>query len=145
MLITPKHPEIAGLIPHAGRMCLLESVERWDDATVLCTSRTHLDPDNPLRSNNGLLALHLVEYGAQATAVHGALRSGQKTQPGVLVSLREVSFFTARVDGIAAPLQVEAHVQFADATGSLYAFSVSAEDRVLASGRLSVLNTLSRR
>ncbi|MGH8441287.1 MAG: phosphotransferase [Nevskiaceae bacterium] len=133
---------IQGLIPHAGNMCLLESVEHWDENTVRCTSRTHLDTANPLRSRNGLLALHLVEYGAQATAVHGALRSGKKAPAGVLTSLRDVSFATDRVDGIDAPLQVEARVQFANESGSLYEFSISAGGRLLASGRVSVMTAV---
>jgi predicted hotdog family 3-hydroxylacyl-ACP dehydratase len=132
---------IADLIPHAGRMCLLESVDHWDDTRVLCTSRTHLDADNPLRNKEGLLALHLVEYGAQATAVHGALKSGSKAPPGVLASLRDVKLSTDWIDRIAAPLQVEARLRFTDASGSLYEFSVSAGGRPLASGRLSVMTT----
>ena len=132
---------VAGLVPHSGRMCLLETVERWDDNSVVCTSRTHRDPDHPLRGSAGLLAVHLAEYGAQATAVHGALRSGKKAQPGMLVALRDVSFAVARVDGIGAPLRVEANLQFADANGSLYAFSVSADGQLLASGRVQVMKT----
>lgn len=132
---------IAGLVPHAGSMCLLESVEHWDETRVRCSTRSHLDPANPLRGARGLLALHLAEYGAQATAVHGALRSGRQAPPGVLTSLKDVSFTTDRIDDVAAPLQVEARVQFASAAGSLYEFSVSAGGRLLASGRVSVMTT----
>ena len=139
MLTGPR--AVAGLVPHSGRMCLLETVEQWDDASVVCASRTHQDPDHPLRGGAGLLALHLAEYGAQAAAVHGALRSGKAAQPGMLVALRDVTFAAARIDGIAAPLRVEARVQFADANGSLYAFSVSADGTLLASGRLQVMTT----
>jgi len=134
---------IAGMVPHAGRMCLLEAVEHWDDQSVVCTSRSHQDPQHPLRGGAGLLALHLAEYGAQATAVHGALRSGKRAPPGMLVALRDVTFAAARIDGIAAPLRVEARMQFADANGSLYAFSVSADGVPLASGRVQVMNTSS--
>ncbi|MGQ0586880.1 MAG: hydroxymyristoyl-ACP dehydratase [Gammaproteobacteria bacterium] len=132
---------IAGLIPHTGSMCLLESVEHWDESGVRCATRTHLDAANPLRGADGLLALHLVEYGAQATAVHGALRSGKKAPPGVLTSVKDVRFGIERIDDIAAPLQVEARVQFANDSGSLYEFSVSADGRLLAKGRVSVMNT----
>ncbi len=132
---------VADLVPHAGRMCLLETVEHWDDAAVVCTSRTHVAADHPLRGGSGLLAVHLVEYGAQAAAVHGALRSGSKAQPGMLVALRDVTFATARIDDIPSPLRVEARLQFADANGSLYAFSVSAGGAPLASGRLSIMTT----
>lgn len=132
---------VADLVPHAGRMCLLESVERWDEATITCASRTHLDPQHPLRAGDGLAALHLVEYGAQAAAAHGALRSGRKAQPGMLVALRDVTFATTRIDGIPASLRVEARLQFSDPNGSLYEFSVSADGAPLARGRLSVMTT----
>ena len=40
--------EIRTLIPHAGLMCLLDSVLRWDDESIVCVSETHRDPANPL-------------------------------------------------------------------------------------------------
>ncbi|MEK6297982.1 MAG: hydroxymyristoyl-ACP dehydratase, partial [Paraburkholderia tropica] len=42
---------IAAHIPHSGAMCLLDSVEAWDDAQIRCLATSHLDTHNPLRAN----------------------------------------------------------------------------------------------
>src|SRR5438132_13832829 len=85
--------EIRTLIPHAGLMCLLDRVLRWDDESVVCVSETHRDPANPLRRHVRLSAVHAVEYGAQAAAVHAALRAqsaGVTPPASYLAALRDV-------------------------------------------------------
>src|SRR5437763_16790238 len=67
--------EIRRLIPHAGTMCLLDSVLGWDDESIVCTANTHRDESNQLRRDGRLSALHALEYGAQAAAFHGGLRA----------------------------------------------------------------------
>ncbi|HUU72054.1 MAG TPA: hydroxymyristoyl-ACP dehydratase [Burkholderiales bacterium] len=67
---------IRDLIPHAGAMCLLERVIEYDDASICCEARSHLDVDNPLRHNGRLSTLCGIEYAGQAMALHGALRAG---------------------------------------------------------------------
>src|SRR5262245_47172568 len=105
------HDDIAALIPHQGSMCLLERIVAWDDTRIVLETRTHQFPHNPLRANDKLRAVHLCEYGAQAMAVHGALKSkaaGGKPTPGMLVSLRSVTFQRDRIDDLTGPLRVEA-------------------------------------
>lgn len=70
---------IRELIPHAGAMCLLERVIEYDDASICCEARSHLDVDNPLRHNGRLSTLCGIEYAGQAMALHGALRAGAST------------------------------------------------------------------
>ena len=62
--------ELAGFLPHQGPMLLLEQVESWDDAVILCSAVSHNDAGNPLRVNGRLSTVHAMEYGAQAAAVH---------------------------------------------------------------------------
>ncbi len=135
--------DLRELIPHARRMCLLEAVLVWDAQTIRCSTDSHRDPLNPLRSGNRLAALHLCEYGAQAMAVHGGLLArrehGGKAAPGVLASLREVEFAVDRIDDIDGPLTVVAHKKIAGPTGWLYEFEVDAGTRWLARGRVSVI------
>jgi predicted hotdog family 3-hydroxylacyl-ACP dehydratase len=74
---------LASLIPHQGAMCLLERIVDWNDTNIRLATTTHASPINPLRSNGRLRAIHLCEYGAQAMAVHGALKAqaaGTKAQ-----------------------------------------------------------------
>ena len=133
----------AHLIPHAGGMCLLDAVLAWDADTLHAGSESHLRPDNPLRGPHGLHAVHLAEYGAQAMAVHGALRArarGVETaRPGVLVSLRDVRLEVGHVppDG---RLDVHAQCLYADDAGAQYTFRVEQGGRLLASGRAAVIH-----
>lgn len=136
--------ELYSLIPHAQGMCLLEAVEAWDDLSIRCRARSHQDPDNPLRCDQQLAALHLCEYGAQAMAVHGGLlarrENGARAAPGMLAALREVEFALERIDDIGEPLIVSARQLLAGTSGWLYEFDVSAGGRELARGRVSVIH-----
>jgi len=136
---------IARRIPHSGSMCLLERLESWDDKTILCTTGTHVRPDNPMRTASGLLSPCLIEYAAQAMALHGGLLAAEGSEPsaGFLASVRSVRLSVARVDDIAAPLQVHAVRSAGDSSQILYEFAVrDPEGRPLAEGRaVVVLNT----
>lgn len=133
---------ILGLIPHAGSMCLLDAVERWDEQGVVCRSDSHRRVGNPLMRDGALAAIHLVEYGAQAMAVHGGLlasRDGGRAAPGMLTSLRDVKLAVERIDDIADSLAVSARKLLGGPGGWLYEFEVRAGELLLASGRLSVM------
>src|SRR5690242_18884550 len=83
------------LIPHAGEMCLLDFVEWWSDDEIRCVSTSHASPRHPLRFADRLTSIHLVEYAAQAAAIHGALlaeRDGTRVAPGFLAALRNCEF-----------------------------------------------------
>lgn len=136
--------DFAYLVPHAGDMCLLDGVVTFDDATIHAVSTTHTAPTHPLRRANGLHAVHLAEYGAQATAVHGALRAkaagATQPRPGMLVSLRGVKLTVERVDTLEGRLDVFAECLLADDAGAQYTFRVEHEGREIASGRAAVIH-----
>lgn len=135
--------EIRALIPHAGRMCLWQSVEHWDADSIRCRTESHHDEQNPLRCNGRLSAIHLAEYGAQAMAIHGGLLAREagttRAAAGMLVSLREFVMQVQRADDIEGDLIVNARKLMASATGSIYEFVIEAGKRHLASGRVSVV------
>lgn len=134
----------APLIPHAGSMCLLDAVLAWDEQTIHAISAGHTRADNPLRGPQGLHAMHLAEYGAQAMAVHGGLlaraKGAQAARPGRLVSLRDVNLFEEYVDRLDGQLDVHAECLYADDGGAQYAFRVEHRGRLLASGRAAVIH-----
>ncbi len=133
---------LSALIPHAGSMCLLERIEDWSAEWIRCSSSTHRDTANPLRRNDALAALHLVEYAAQAMAIHGALLANGSPQSGMLGVLRDVRLHVDRIDDLPAPLIVTATRRLARADGLIYDFNVElrgSSHRQLSDGRISVV------
>jgi predicted hotdog family 3-hydroxylacyl-ACP dehydratase len=122
-------------------MCLLDSVAEWDGERIRCTAASHRWPENPLRAGGRLAAVCGIEYAAQAMAVHGALAgdTGTGPRPGVLASVRGVELFVARLDDIAADLEVEAERLSGDGNNVLYRFTLAAAGRLLLAGRAAVV------
>lgn len=133
---------IAQRIPHAGAMCLLDRVLAWDADRLRCLATSHLRPDNPLRTGGRLSAVCGIEYAAQATAVHGALRTaggGEAPRSGFLASVRNVEFHVRRLDTLDGDLVVEAERLTGEGNDALYQFRLLASDgRELLTGRLAV-------
>ena len=131
-----------GLIPHSGAMCLLDAVVDWNEESIHARAASHRDPHNPLRADGRLHAVNLCEYGAQAMAVHGGLlarRDGNATAPGLLVSLREVKLYIARIDDLTDELDVHARRLLAGAEAMQYAFRIEHAGSLLAEGRAAVM------
>jgi predicted hotdog family 3-hydroxylacyl-ACP dehydratase len=132
---------IEARIPHQGRMCLLDEVIDWNAQYIRCATATHRAPDNPLRSHGRLGAAVGIEYAAQAMALHGALAGGAASQPqvGLLAGLRDVRLFVARLDDIDSDLICEVTHLAGDGLTALYEFALRDRDRILLSGRASVV------
>ena len=134
--------EIRTLIPHSGSMCLLDNVIKWDDESIVCTTDTHRDEANPLRRDGQLSALHGLEYGAQAAAVHGGLRAraaGATAPPCYLAALRDAHLHVDRLDDLASPLEVRAQRLFGDAGNTIYQCALSASGTAVAEGRVTIM------
>jgi predicted LPLAT superfamily acyltransferase/predicted hotdog family 3-hydroxylacyl-ACP dehydratase len=135
-------PEIRALVPHSGSMCLLDSVIEWDEHSIFCMSTTHRVPDNPLRRDGQLSAVHALEYGAQAAAVHGGLRAraaGASAPHGYVAALRDAHLHVSRLDEINSPLDIRAVRLFGDAANTVYKCRISAGDLLLAEGRITIM------
>ena len=129
------------MIPHAGRMCLLDEVAAWDASTIRCLARSHRDPANPMRAGGELPALCGIEYAAQAMAVHGRLSStiNSRPQAGYLASVRDVVCAVRRLDDLEGDLVIEAEKLAGDEARVLYAFKVSSEHDQIMSGKAAVV------
>lgn len=136
---------IAALIPHAGRMCLLDHCVAWDAQRIHCRALGHGAADHPLRSASGLLASAAIEYAAQAMTLHGGLlarAAGGSARPGFLASARQVDLLRWRLDDLPGPLDIHAECQAGDDCQLLYAFTVGHAGELLVRGRAAVvLNT----
>lgn len=134
--MMPGRTQIEQLVPHAGAMCLLDSVTDWDATRIACSSAAP-GPGHPLARDGAIPAIAACEYAAQAVAVHGALLDGaQDARGGMLAKLADVElrmpFFPA------AAVTVRAELLGRLATGCLYAFDVASTGQAVASGRLIV-------
>jgi predicted hotdog family 3-hydroxylacyl-ACP dehydratase len=133
--------EIAGLIPHAGAMCLLDGVLAWDKESIRCFSTRHRSPDNPLRQAGRLGILCGVEFAAQAMAVHGGLAGAISTRPraGYIASLREVVCHRDRLDTLEGDLVIDAIRLMGDDERVVYSFSLFSQPQKLLTGRATVV------
>ena len=135
------HAWIASHIPHQGSMCLLDRVEAWDEVSISCRANSHRDDTNPLRAHGRLGTACGIEYAAQAMAVHGALLAANDNAPraGYLVSVRGTQLHVARLDDIAADLEVTAICITRSENNILYEFSLIAAGNLLLEGRAAVI------
>ena len=134
---------IAARIPHQGRMCLLDRVERMSAAESVCSATSHADADNPLREGGRLGAACGIEYAAQAMALHGALVAQALGVPpptmGFLVSVRSVELHVSRLDDVGERLTVRVHCDADNGDHSVYTFALSVGERPLVEGRAVVM------
>ena len=129
------------LIPHHGAMCLLDTVERWDDTSIMCTTASHRDSTNPLRRDNQLEAICGLEYAAQAMAVHvGLLQQGKERRlaVGYLGGVKHLMLRATRLDDVKEDLTVQATRLVGEVGSFIYAFRVSVERQELLDGRASI-------
>ena len=134
--------EFAHLIPHTGRMCLLDQVLTWDTHRIRCRASSHRDRGNPLTESGRLHSVCGVEYAAQAAALHSALvapAQGIAPTPGYLAAVRRLSIERRRLDDLAEDLIVGAVRELADPGGLVYDFVVMAGERTVLAGRLAIL------
>ena len=164
---TLDHAGIAARVPHAGAMCLLESLLRWDADELECAIVNHADAAHPLREavegSSGesgergergepgepgergetiLPAPCAIEYAAQAMALHASLNgaAGSAPTPGFLASARDVRLHVDRLDTAAGPLRVHARRLAGDERQAMYRFALhDAQGRALVEGRATVV------
>ena len=137
-------PEIRHLVPHQGEMCLITSVESWDERSIVCTASSHRSPTNPLRRRGELAGLHAFEYGAQAAAVHDGLRAesrGGRPALAYLGAIRDGVLQVERLDRIAEDLRVSAELVMGDTGSAVYECRIDAGPALLAQGRLLLVFT----
>ncbi len=130
--------QIEQLIPHGGRMCLIEQIDSWDESCIQCSSNSHRQPDHPLRCNGSLSALHLLEYGAQCIAIHGGLLAGG-SKPGYLAAVKNAQFYVELLDNIQSELTIRASSEIQDRNGAIYQFTISAGQKILLEAHATVM------
>ncbi len=123
-------------------MCLLDSVQRWDEAAILCRAISHTSVENPLRQHGRLHAVSGLEYAAQAMAVHARLTEPEDDSGpvlGFLASARDLKFHVERLDTAGTELSIEARQLSAGEQGFIYEFDLRSGAKLLLSGRATVM------
>lgn len=136
---APAVSELYAGLPHSGSMCLLDSVIRWCERSILCSSESHGDPNNPLRNHGRLCAIHAIEYGGQAAALHGVLCHDLDNPRLLLAAARGVRLERAYLEGFSAPLIVSAQLEMRAGGSAIYGFELSADGVPCASGRITLM------
>ena len=131
---------IETLLPHAGRMRLIDRIVSYDEQTIVCESDSHRAADHPLVEGGVLSIVCGLEYGAQAMAIHGALLArGERARHGYLVAASDLRWSVERLDQCATPLLIKAVTEFRTDNQVAYRFEISASGTAVLSGRASVV------
>src|SRR5262245_25353083 len=90
--------QIEKMIPHAGKMCLIDEILDFNSIELTAKSNTHLDLENPLRFRDRLSVIASIEYVGQVVALHryltnNGLQSPVKPKIGYLAAIREANFY----------------------------------------------------
>lgn len=136
--------DIAARIPHGAPLCMLDGVERCTEDAIVCISRQLPHAEHPLDATSELTGLILIEYAAQAAALHAALVANSEglsasgaaaARPAYIGAVKDVELHAAISDN-QAPLQIHANCELASAAGAIYAVKIICRAVPIMSGRL---------
>ncbi len=136
--------DIETLVPHSGDMCLLEKIISSSPEEIICQTTSHLSDKNPLKENGPLSKMHLIEYGAQAVAVHGGLMekiffSDAEPKLGYIAVLKSIKW--GEGDLQTPLLEVKVSLITANEVNKMYEFDVTdAEQQSVCMGRVMVVH-----
>ncbi|HET7812058.1 MAG TPA: hypothetical protein VFL16_15920 [Steroidobacteraceae bacterium] len=133
--------DIARLLPHAGDSILIERVVGWDAEHIRVATTLHRSADNPLRRHGHLAAVNVVEFAAQAMALHGGLRGevGRPPRAALLVSVRDLVLRREYLEKLEGELEIVAHALMIDPQSWQYGFTVLHSGSEIASGRIAAM------
>ncbi|WP_052417534.1 hypothetical protein [Cellvibrio mixtus] len=128
---------IVTLIPHGDSMCMLDEIIRWDETRIHGRSHNLAASTNPLFEDGQLDSVLLIEYGAQAAAVHAALLHSKlgESRPAYIGAVKDVELFTAMADNSTA-LDLYLECLLSSSQGAIYELVAQQADKLLLRGRL---------
>lgn len=134
------HQGICDLIPHTGSMCLLDTVTAWDQGSIRCTAISHRQISNPFIDSAGyaMSSAILVEYGAQAAAVHaGLLQQGMAGNGTAYIgAVKNLKFHHKKVSRDIETLLVTAQCELNSREGAIYTIECGDDSDVIISARI---------
>ena len=135
--------DIAELIPHTGNMVLLDEINQWDNNSITATAFSKAPHDNPLleeSDNYRFDSMLLIEYGAQAAAVHAALLSSGlgEQRPAYIGAVKNVAITQPNLDPTLT-ITINASMLLANANGAIYDIECQQNQTTVISAKL-ILN-----
>ncbi|ACE83630.1 hypothetical protein [Cellvibrio japonicus] len=129
--------QIAQLIPHGDAMCMLDEVVAWNSEHIHCRSYLVNMTANPLCEHGQLDTVLLIEYGAQAAAVHAALVQSHlgEMRPAYIGAVKDIELLGAISDN-STPLELHAQCLLNNRQGAIYELLATQADIPLLRGRL---------
>ncbi|MGN0922177.1 MAG: hypothetical protein ACI4NJ_10685 [Cellvibrio sp.] len=129
--------EIAACIPHGEPMCMLDEVVSFDEQKIECISRQLPRFDHPLEAYQQLAPELLIEYAAQAAAVHASLiQEGVGSRRAAYIgAIKEVKL-VGTVENCQIPLTILAQCLLSSEQGAIYTVEVRQNRDIKLSGRL---------
>lgn len=127
--------QIIAMIPHGPDMCMLDEVLEWDAQRIRCRANPTRS-NNPLQDTGPIRSTLLIEYAAQAAAVHRAL-AGSGTldaKPAYLGAIKQVELLQPLVDN-RVDIILEAICVMSSESGAIYDIVATQEQPVIR-GRL---------
>jgi predicted hotdog family 3-hydroxylacyl-ACP dehydratase len=118
---------------------MLDEVTGWDDEQIQCRSTQFASDHNPLFEGGRLETVLLIEYAAQAAAIHAALLQSElgKPRPAYIGAVKNIELLQA-VDNTLA-IEISAHCLLNNSSGAIYEFVATQDNCALIKGRL-ILN-----
>jgi predicted hotdog family 3-hydroxylacyl-ACP dehydratase len=120
-------------------MCLIDAALEVTDDGIVCMAHIGL-AGHPLGEAQGVPALHSVEYGAQAAALHHLARTHEQgaVSGGLLLQIRDLQVFVDYLDRLPQPMRISAHCMIATSETARYVFEMRAGDVLASCGELTL-------
>jgi predicted hotdog family 3-hydroxylacyl-ACP dehydratase len=131
-------PRIALSLPHAGAMCLLDTIVEVGPGRISCEAPPP-GANHPLAVAGVIPSVVAAEYAAQASAVHGHLIEPEGTvREGMLAKISDMEVLQPAIPKGCGPLKVIATLLGRSIAGCMYSFEVGTSDQCIARGRIMV-------
>jgi len=121
---------ISELLPHQGKMVLIDTIVSCDENFIVCKTRSHQSQSNPLHNKTGLPISACLEYGAQALALHGIMNRSGDTRPkqASIIAIKKANWSHQWLHDIDRELIINAELKTQLDTIAKYAFSIKTEN-----------------
>lgn len=118
--------DIAARIPHGEPMCMLDRVIAYSSDDIHCQSEQWASASHPLEAHEIIAPELLIEYAAQAAALHASLTQNNLgiMRPAYIGAIKNIELLDSISDN-QTPLDIFAQCLLSSAQGAIYQIRVS--------------------